>query len=57
MATGLLIDIIEVGSSHAESVISERNLMCQYVALSETIKVIWHVHCFQIYVIKICFKT
>jgi hypothetical protein len=28
MATGLLTDIIQVSSSHAESVISEWNLKC-----------------------------
>jgi hypothetical protein len=33
MATGLLIDIIQLGSSYAESVISEWNLKCASIEL------------------------
>jgi hypothetical protein len=45
MATDLLTDVIQVGSSHAESVISESNLKWyQHMAPKETIKVTWHAH-------------
>jgi hypothetical protein len=51
MATSLLTDIIQVGSSHAECVISEGNLKYASRAPNETIKVIWHFHCMQIFML------
>jgi hypothetical protein len=57
MSTGLLTDVIQVGSNHAESVISEWNLKCASGAPTETVKVMWHAHCLQIFMLlKNCFK-
>jgi hypothetical protein len=48
MATGLLTDVLQVGSSHAKSVIIERNLKCVSIQLPVKPLAIWHAHCLQI---------